>query len=298
MSEQSNVLIGYYENGNKSFELQTLHGLPHGRLRRWHTNGSLEHEIIYNFGICIGPIRVWTKNGVFVGSFDIANSQYCNVSFRGSGALDFIIETSLTNFNGRMISLGSGKCYFSESFHISGRSVTKQQYIKACEFDLTLSPYEGDPNALSTSEIMEQQELVRWRERQEMLKASRAMQPPKLLFPNLLEDILADPSTREALSWLQEITAQERTLGKLYYNDLSILLVEEGYAAGCLHIYVTDFNGDDSSISADMLLIEIPESGPDRQRALEWVVVMSMKNSFPPDDVGQNWLSVQPAYPT
>jgi HAMP domain-containing protein len=292
MKENVDIAVGYWPDGTKKYESPLLNGVPHGTVRSWYSNGQLEKEVDYKFGKPVKNWTHWTADGALLGHFDLTSPNKVSIDLNYDGSVDVIwihnTDGSLSIYFIRDKIDG----VFFEYFNIHGRKVSKLGYLKACEFDPTLPRYEGDPNAIPRSEVVLQQELDDWRMRQATLQAKGENTKRELLPPEYIEKMLASPTTFEAKSWLEEPTDEMRDLRKVDYNDASRLIVEEGYAAGCLQIFAINLKRFDHQVTADTLLVKIPAEGEKRKTALEWVLRTISGNSFLPDDVGQQWFEI------
>lgn len=292
MISKPETIRTFWPSGAIRMEINFLNGLPHGPFRTWYESGGIEKDILYETGRVKGPWKIWCRSGRFVGSFFFDDSHDNMIRFKSDGSIEYISEYLNGKPHGRTIFEGDSEYLDCEIFDIYGRTVSKSEYIKASEFDLMLPLYEGDPLALTIGEKNEVEELNEWKERQKSIaNGVEKMREPFCVVP--VDEIFADPDTREAKEWLEEITTEIRSLHKRYYTDLSVWIVDKGYAAGARRIWVTNIDRADRYVSARSLLVEIPSRGPERESALDWVIMMINRNmGFPPDDFGQTYFSI------
>ena len=137
--------VEYFKNGKKIGE------------RRWYLNGRLSEERIYENGVLNGLSRIWNDDGSLN-----CESEYKNGKREGKTTFYHPNGTIYQIFpfrNGKVhgiarscdkdrVSQSIGEYYFDGNrvgkYNINGRSVSKDEYLKALSIDQSLTPTQDD----------------------------------------------------------------------------------------------------------------------------------------------------------
>jgi hypothetical protein len=106
---------------------------------------------------------------------------------------------------------------------------------------------------------------------------------------SFIQRFLDDPSSREAREWL--LSGEDNTLGELEFNDESIALVEEAYAAGAHKVIAVEIDKyeDVPLQNTGKLVIELPSEPAKRVTAFAWAGKIAESQGFEAEeDEGQS----------
>jgi len=268
----------YYPSGKLEAERSFKEGIPHGYHREWHENGSLASEVRYNNGVPEGVGKQWDRSGNLIFSYSIYNGTGIQKAWFPDQGIWAEISWLYGKMTGRqrtyMINDGT---VIGDTFWIENKSVSRKSYSKACETNPNLPRYEKDSDKPRKKHIPKPSTI--------------AFMSDKDSIDDFTSDLLASESAHEALSWLTERGAPERSLGEAQGKESSISLVESLYKKGAKSVWVLDIDDSlDEEQNSGRLLIELPKNRIERYKLLAKCAEIGVENGFDPEpDTGQEY---------
>ena len=87
---------------------------------------------------------------------------------------------------------------------------------------------------------------------------------------SMIEEMMADPGTRDIKEWLFRESEKPICLGELD-EDQSVDLARNGYASGVLRMWAVDIDVDEDYENTGKILVELPADPAVRKQAVAWV---------------------------
>jgi hypothetical protein len=269
----------YHPNGQIESEVTYLDGKLTGISRSWHSNGVLESELPVKNGLGNGLCKQWDSNGRLLGVFEMKMGTGMFRKWYENGRL----QSEMSYVNG----VGNGRGRFwdengmliSEGYFVNFCKVSQKKYFEACAKNASLPRYKED-DVKSTFKLPS----TRYRRR-----GTSVSEEERRRHDDFIAKFRAKPNQAEARQWLAASPATvTRSLGEMD-SDGSREVVEEGYAAGAQKIIAVDIQSNhETNETTNCFIVELPEKGPKRKLAFEWVNVLAQQSGFDPEiDWGQ-----------
>jgi hypothetical protein len=261
----------YFTDGQIRSEHSFLHGVPHGWHREWHPNGTLALEVYMKDGVPDGIGRQWDASGKLIVSYEIRNGTGIQKAWfedQGIGGEISWIDGMMTGPQRAFLKDGDIVAY---TYWIADRKVSRKKYVKECEQNPQLPRIDVVDEPISTG-------------------AAESHEPASA--DELASRILSKSDVHEALSWLKDPRAKERTLGEASTTGDSVALVESLYSAGAVRVWAFDVQDDSNGVqNAGRLLVELPDVPEARDRVLEKCSGIGGEQGFDPErDCGQRYV--------
>ncbi len=241
------IQVSRFRNGQVRERIPLIDGLRHGVVLAWHRNGITASEESYVNGRLHGVCRQWDEAGKLLGEFTMDHGTGVQREWHDNGRIKLEVSTVAGTFCGQnRIWLWDGTL-LSERYFLSGRPVTRTQYIRAAAKDLTL-PQPGDSAATPR-------------------RPSQATE--RHVHEVFVGGLLENSSPVEARTWLSG-AAKSRSgpsLGRFLSAKAALALVISLYEAGALEVTVPGIYRDKKGKDyADWLLVRLPRSKAIRGR--------------------------------
>ena len=265
----------YYRNGQLREELPLVNGEPHGTVKNWHQNGVAAAVTRYRQGLPHGLTRQWNNAGELLGEFRMDQGTGVIRHWHENGQLKAEIALDHGAPSGRTRLFLSDGTLLREHFHIEGRPVTRAAYAKALKQNPQLPRYTG---------------LTR-----------KGYRKPKVA-ESYIEDLftrslLEESKLAEARQWLGAHKRDaRRSLGRFRSVNKAMEFVEAVYEAGSPWVFIAEIYGDRKGNEfADVCLIELPKSKPDRTRvrkACGFILKEELGSVTPERDRGESHILI------
>ena len=263
----------YYPNGTLQEEIHFRNNKEHGLWRRWHPNGVLAAEWLFEDGLYTTFIsKTWDEHGTLRSEVPFVNG----IQIGRHSAYD-----EKSNILARQYVLETG-------------TVSRATYDAACETRPELHRYEPDPPTQKRPRTRS------YRTKSESkLDGSRSAGAAARSESELERDLafvnIRLATTREdALSWIRNNTdAPTRSLGEMATEE-SIVFINTLYELGTECVYVTDLESlDNADHSAKHLLVRLPATANQRRRIFEFANGFISDRGFDEEaDNGQTFLYI------
>lgn len=276
MSE-TKVESDYYPNGQLSWQATIKNGKPFGLVRHWHENGVLKRESFHDDeGLKHGVVKTWNKEGKLLGECHFEHGTGISKSWYENGQLERETFYVRGKDCGRARMWDEDGSLMSVNYYLKGSKVSRDKYLAACKKDPALPCYADDDSETEEPDIQ-----GTYQKREAPISDWERQQ-----YAENISKYLRKPNRGEALQWLKG--DENRWLGQMTHED-SLELIENGYKAGATKIVAVEIEDETS----DRLVVNLPPSGPSRERVFKWHSVVAQKCGWEPnDDWGQNELFV------